>query len=266
MLNTPLEIYKLLPRTNCGDCGLSTCMAFASAVFAGDKQAAGCPHLGAEASERISTEVRPVPPGEGFTEKIRELKLAVAALDLREVAPRIGAEMGPDGAVIEVLGRRFTVTPRGNLLSTCHANLWMETILLNYCLTRADGSLSGRWVTFAGLEGAAGAAPYFARRCEEPLHAIADAHTDIFMELLEIFGGEKTEGGVVIRPLPRVPYLVRHTPKTEGMDSGLRVMFDSTASAYLGPEVLTYAGRGIVEMFQRIIPKHQELLEKIKYL
>ena len=26
---TGLEIYKLLPKTNCKDCGFSTCLAFA---------------------------------------------------------------------------------------------------------------------------------------------------------------------------------------------------------------------------------------------
>ena len=31
---TGIEIYKLLPRTNCGDCGFSTCMAFAMQVAA----------------------------------------------------------------------------------------------------------------------------------------------------------------------------------------------------------------------------------------
>ena len=30
-----LEIYKLLPRTNCGECGCSTCMAFAKALREG---------------------------------------------------------------------------------------------------------------------------------------------------------------------------------------------------------------------------------------
>ncbi len=29
-VNSPLEVYKFLPQTNCGDCGEATCMAFAS--------------------------------------------------------------------------------------------------------------------------------------------------------------------------------------------------------------------------------------------
>ncbi|HUV82618.1 MAG TPA: (Fe-S)-binding protein, partial [archaeon] len=29
-INSPLEVYKYLPQTNCSDCGEATCMAFAS--------------------------------------------------------------------------------------------------------------------------------------------------------------------------------------------------------------------------------------------
>jgi acetyl-CoA decarbonylase/synthase, CODH/ACS complex subunit gamma len=44
-----IEIYKNLPRTNCGDCGLPTCMAFAMQV-ASKKQALDvCPHVSDEA-------------------------------------------------------------------------------------------------------------------------------------------------------------------------------------------------------------------------
>jgi ArsR family metal-binding transcriptional regulator len=37
-----LEIYKRLPRTNCGACGESTCMAFAVRLWMGEDQISGC--------------------------------------------------------------------------------------------------------------------------------------------------------------------------------------------------------------------------------
>jgi ArsR family metal-binding transcriptional regulator len=40
-----LDIYKLLPRTNCGKCGKPTCMAFAAAVANGEAEADNCPTL-----------------------------------------------------------------------------------------------------------------------------------------------------------------------------------------------------------------------------
>jgi ArsR family metal-binding transcriptional regulator len=40
-----LDILKLLPRTNCKDCGCLTCMAFAAQLVEGDKLLEGCPPL-----------------------------------------------------------------------------------------------------------------------------------------------------------------------------------------------------------------------------
>ncbi|MFC1998248.1 (Fe-S)-binding protein [Chloroflexota bacterium] len=40
-----LSVYKLLPRTNCRECGLATCMAFASALINNQAQLDKCPCL-----------------------------------------------------------------------------------------------------------------------------------------------------------------------------------------------------------------------------
>jgi ArsR family metal-binding transcriptional regulator len=40
-----MQIYRLLPRTNCGECGSGTCMAFAAALKEGDTELACCPVL-----------------------------------------------------------------------------------------------------------------------------------------------------------------------------------------------------------------------------
>jgi ArsR family metal-binding transcriptional regulator len=40
-----LDILKLLPRTNCKDCGLQSCMAFAAELIEGNKRLEDCPYL-----------------------------------------------------------------------------------------------------------------------------------------------------------------------------------------------------------------------------
>lgn len=42
---TPLAIYKLLPNTNCKQCGEPTCFTFAVKLAAAQKKLAGCPPL-----------------------------------------------------------------------------------------------------------------------------------------------------------------------------------------------------------------------------
>ena len=40
---SPIDVYKLLPRTNCGECGVPNCMAFATKVVNGEAVVEGCP-------------------------------------------------------------------------------------------------------------------------------------------------------------------------------------------------------------------------------
>jgi acetyl-CoA decarbonylase/synthase complex subunit gamma len=50
---TGIEIYKLLPKTNCGDCNFPTCMAFAMQVAAKKAALDQCPHVSAEAQSSL---------------------------------------------------------------------------------------------------------------------------------------------------------------------------------------------------------------------
>ncbi len=54
MALTGMEIYKNLAKTNCGDCGYPTCLAFAMQVAAKQKAITECPHLSEEAKATMS--------------------------------------------------------------------------------------------------------------------------------------------------------------------------------------------------------------------
>ncbi len=48
-----LEIFKLLPKTNCGDCSEPTCMVFAAKAVEGVKNEQDCPPLEPENREKL---------------------------------------------------------------------------------------------------------------------------------------------------------------------------------------------------------------------
>ena len=54
-----LEIFKLLPQTNCGDCGVPTCLAFAMKLAAGQAELASCPHVSEEATAALGAAAAP---------------------------------------------------------------------------------------------------------------------------------------------------------------------------------------------------------------
>ena len=49
-----IQIYKLLPQTNCKDCGFPTCLAFAMKLAAKQVELADCPHVSEESEAKLS--------------------------------------------------------------------------------------------------------------------------------------------------------------------------------------------------------------------
>ncbi|MFO8037128.1 MAG: acetyl-CoA decarbonylase/synthase complex subunit gamma [Anaerolineales bacterium] len=49
-----IEIYKLLPQTNCKDCGFPTCLAFAMKLASKQVELAKCPHVSEESKAKLA--------------------------------------------------------------------------------------------------------------------------------------------------------------------------------------------------------------------
>ncbi len=54
MALTGIQIFKILPKTNCGECKYPTCLAFAMALAAAKAELDACPHLSDEARAELS--------------------------------------------------------------------------------------------------------------------------------------------------------------------------------------------------------------------
>ncbi len=78
MALTGIQILKLLPKTNCGECKFPTCLAFAMALAAGKTELDLCPHVSAEAKGELSDASAP---------PIRQLSIGVD-----DYAVKIGGE------------------------------------------------------------------------------------------------------------------------------------------------------------------------------
>ncbi len=66
---TGIQIFKLLPKTNCGECSVPTCLAFAMNLAAGKAELDSCPYVSDEAKEQLAEAsappIRPVAIGAG---------------------------------------------------------------------------------------------------------------------------------------------------------------------------------------------------------
>jgi acetyl-CoA decarbonylase/synthase complex subunit gamma len=69
MALTGIQIFKLLPKTNCKECGVPTCLAFAMNLASGKAELDSCPYVSDEAREQLAEAsappIRPVEIGKG---------------------------------------------------------------------------------------------------------------------------------------------------------------------------------------------------------
>jgi len=260
-----LEILKYLNKSNCRECGVPTCLAFASALINGEKKFSDCPHLSKETADELDKKIVKRGQYEKLTELLEPLKKEVSTIDFSKVADGLGADYEDEKLRIKCLGKDFIVDQKGNIESLIHVNTWVAAPLLKYIIIGGNEPLSGKWVSYGELKRASSVEQYFDRRCEEPLRQLAESHTDIFFDLINIFGGKNVDGfsadyARIIYPLPKLPFLILYWKPDNQFESKLRLLMDSSADKYLNIELIIGLGRGIVEMLKKILSKHEELM------
>ena len=124
-----MEIFKLLDKSNCRKCKEPTCLAFAAAVFKGQKQLDECPNLekeilaryGGGTSSRIDLE-------QEQDEAVEQLKRKISTIDLFSSAQRLGGKFSDGKLTIKCLGKDFSVDKNGDITTDIHVNTWIIMI------------------------------------------------------------------------------------------------------------------------------------------
>jgi hypothetical protein len=238
-------------------------MAFAAAVFKGQRQLIECPHL----------ESHDIEPSAGKSEEratneqelafmIEELKNRLAYVDLRSAARKLGAGFSESKLTIKILGKNFSVDSNGGIITDIHIHPWVTIPVLNHIIQSKGTPVSGEWVPLRELQNGKTWYRLFEQRCEKPLKSVADTYTALFEDLIRVFNGKPVEMyygsdfSLVLRPFPKVPILLCYSKAEDGLESNLNVFFDSTAEDHLNIESIYYLGVGLARMFEKIALRH----------
>ena len=259
---TPLEIYKVLEKSNCGRCQLPSCLAFSAAVVAGHKKLKDCPQLDEQTCEQLTgslkTRAEMEPDQPEFIDRLEE---KIAGLDLARIAPIIGANYKDGRIVINSLGKDFQIDQQGQLFSECHIIPWVKAPLLSYITNPEHQGITGTWSTFRELQGGMEWQNLFTSRCEQVLKEIADEHPDLFTDLVALFMGVTTEGfqadiALILHPLPHFPLLICYQAPDDDLESELTIFFDSCCGVNLHIKSIFTLCAGLVQMFDKIAKMH----------
>ena len=268
-----LEVFKHTARSNCGECGVATCMAFSALAAAGQKDPDACPYLpknlGAEIRQRASA-VAEDQAANSPDAVIELISGKMQEIDFEQAAQRLGGSVNGERLSFHCLGRIFELDREGRMYSLCHVNSWVHVALLLYVLQGEGRDPTGEWVTFSELKQARDWERFFNHRCLAAMHRTADGQPELFLDIIELFGKQyqakspASEHSVVLYPLPKVPFFIRYTPRDGDFESTLSLLFDRSIDSNLRAEGTYMLGAGLVEMFNRIIERHDQGADPLK--
>lgn len=263
-VKSPLELYKLLPKSNCRQCRLPSCLAFAAAVIKGEQNIESCPHLEENVIRQLDVAIeKPIVSAEQQMLKyMEEFRGQIHKIDLFSTAQRLGGTFEAGKMTIRCLGKSYNVFADGRITSECHINPWIIMPLINYILRSPGNNPKEQWIPFRELNGGISWNPLFEQRCEKRLKQIADEHREIFEYLLCIFGGQPDRSSpsadisLVLRPLPKFPVSICYSRLEHPGQTGLNIFFDVTASDNIGIDSVFALFAGLVTMMDKITEKH----------
>ena len=261
-LLTPLEIYKVLEKSNCKRCMLPSCLAFAAAVVGGQKKLDDCPLLSEELKKSLSVNLEKRSTAEPQqAEFMDKLMQKMSNLDLAVVAAEIGATYENGILSVRSLGKEFHVDSSGQMRSECHIIPWVQAPLLSYVCHPSHQQISGRWVSFREIKGGIEWRGLFRSRCETPLRLLADNQPELLTDIIDLFMGAAVEGfeadiALVLHPFPHIPILLCYQAADGDLESELNIFFDECCGTNLHIKSLYTLCAGLVKMFEQIALHH----------
>lgn len=261
---TTVEILQHLDKSNCRECGYPACLAFALAVYKGEKALKDCPRVDPDIARQYDgdepsrSEASPDPEEEALSKLQRQIE----SIDLSAAAARTGGRYANGKLTIKVLGKDFSVDAGGELSSDIHINQWVAGPVLNYVIESLGVPPSGKWAPLRELEHGRDWVNFFAQRCEKPMKKVADTYPDFFKDIVEIFNGKPVENhyesdvALVLHPLPLVPLLICYWKPEDGLPSTLNLFFDANVEKNLPIRSIYGIGAGLTVMFEKLAMRH----------
>lgn len=261
-LKNTVEILTLLDKSNCRKCNEKTCLAFAAAVFKGQRQLSDCPKLSADIIETYGGNItKRKTLEEDMDAALNELKQTITTIDLSARATAVGGTFANGKLTLKIFGKDFHIYSDGRLDSDIHVNPWLTGPVLTYIIN-CSVPVSGQWIPFRELKSGLAWDGLYQQRGEKPLQKIADTYPEFFEDLIHLFNGRPTDSqhesdiSTVLHPLPNFPISICYWKPDDGLESDLTVFYDKTAEDNLTIGGIYALIVGIVRMFEKLSLRH----------
>ncbi|VFQ45914.1 DUF3786 domain-containing protein [Desulfoluna butyratoxydans] len=266
-----VDLYRdILPKTNCGECGHPTCIAFAGQVVADGLSLSECPYLSAETVERCTVELKEqYAKGKWVRRDMAEDALAWARerasnMDPATFPARLGGELiMEEGRPVFHLPyfadtlriRELAIATRTEIPLT----RWEQVFILNHLAQGGTTSPTGKWKGFIELPNTTSKIKNMVDSVENPISkAFSDNLLLLKERALDLGGIVETEhagsADIAFRffAFPKVPVILLFwdADVDEGFEAKAKLMFDETVTDHLDIESIVFLGE---ELARRLV-------------
>lgn len=256
---TPMHLYKLTPKTNCAECGLLTCLAFAAQAIVGQADLDSCPYLDQQALKPFRAQLAEQHQcgigvkREGFEKALKYLRDRLRECDFPAVAASIGAELvsvaGEPALQFAYFGGSITATKEG-IADRAGEELspWEKILLYNYIIGGAEQP-SGVWIGMESLPNSVSKIKSLKAHCEARLAKEYGAKLEKLPEAVTGLGDEITASmeqadfAAHFQILPKLAIRILWWAEDieEGFEGQVKFLFDSKVLGTLDLESLLFA-------------------------
>ncbi len=267
----PLDFIRYTARTNCGECGQTTCLAFSVAVTKGGADPSLCPFLdpaGLNCTITQSSENGLERVSRGQDERdmalVEHLKTKVRAVSFADIAPGIGAEWRndrPDLLRFKYLGRMVELDKDGLLMEgDVLVDPRDQILLYNYVSFAGSKPPAGDLIGMESLPNSISKVTTLSVYCEQPLARRFAGRPAELAKVCQLVGGRpSTEDSsaalaYVVPVLPHVPHylLFWDEEPDDGFESRVKILFDGHVLDYLDIESLVFASERMAEYLMEL--------------
>jgi uncharacterized protein DUF3786/putative Fe-S cluster protein len=253
-MKTAVEIYKLLPKTNCGKCGLSSCMGFAAKLASRQAKADDCPAMTELAREVLHEDDAGLrqSPGTVYEQALKSLRPKVETLDFPKTARLFGATLaGPDCLELMFLNETYLITKERVLDSACREpRPWVSILIYNHLCMPDPPPPAEEWITFGSVPASHAKDKAWVGHVEEVIAKHFADNTAGLKAACERLGGVKAEvrgnhdAAYEFRFFPHYPVLLLFYDAVtdENFPAQCKLLLDKTAPRYLDIESIVVLG------------------------
>ncbi|MHC1729543.1 MAG: DUF3786 domain-containing protein [Syntrophobacteraceae bacterium] len=257
---TPIHLYKLTPKNNCGQCGFASCLAFSTQVIVGQADITSCEYIDAGEQQlfesRLAAQLQEGigAQREGFEQALQFLRQEILACDLQIVAPGLGGEYfesdGKAALRLTYLGKEVIVTAAGIDETNSDAALspYEKIVIYNY-VTRGATEPAGVWVGMESLPNSVSKVKSLRSHCRQPLARASAGNIGLLPSAIAGLGkevpssGEKADFAAEFQILPKLSIRILwwDEDEQEGFRAATKFLFDSRVLSVLDLESLLFA-------------------------